>query len=301
MSDLTCASSVRDDLPCPASTGRPGWLNSRAARRRRTCAARSSSSTSGRTPASTGCERSATSVPGPRSTRHGLVVIGVHTPEFPFEQDVDNVRQAARTWRSTIRSPSTATTGSGSAFSNHYWPAAYIADAEGANPAPPVRRGRLRRVRAGHPAAAARGRAETTSATTSSPSGRRRRGAGRLGDPGVSRDVPRLPSKVTTSRRRAASPSTSLDLLAAGSVEAQLLGALGRLDGRGARERPQRSRRSDRVPLPRPRRPSRPALATGRRRAVPRAPRRRASRQRARARRRRGRQRNADSSRGSIS
>ena len=27
---------------------------------------------------------------------HGLVVIGVHTPEFPFERDVDNVRQAAK-------------------------------------------------------------------------------------------------------------------------------------------------------------------------------------------------------------
>ena len=26
---------------------------------------------------------------------HGLVVIGVHTPEFPFEQDADNVREAA--------------------------------------------------------------------------------------------------------------------------------------------------------------------------------------------------------------
>ena len=27
----------------------------------------------------------------------GLVVVGVHTPEFPFERDVDNVRQAVRT------------------------------------------------------------------------------------------------------------------------------------------------------------------------------------------------------------
>jgi hypothetical protein len=25
----------------------------------------------------------------------GLVVLGVHTPEFPFEQNVDNVRRAA--------------------------------------------------------------------------------------------------------------------------------------------------------------------------------------------------------------
>ena len=27
---------------------------------------------------------------------HGLVVVGVHTPEFPFERDVDNVRRAAK-------------------------------------------------------------------------------------------------------------------------------------------------------------------------------------------------------------
>src|SRR5262249_38480108 len=29
----------------------------------------------------------------------GLVVIGVHTPEFPFEHDVDNVRRAAAEMR----------------------------------------------------------------------------------------------------------------------------------------------------------------------------------------------------------
>jgi hypothetical protein len=28
-----------------------------------------------------------------------LVVVGVHTPEFPFERDVDNVGQAARDMR----------------------------------------------------------------------------------------------------------------------------------------------------------------------------------------------------------
>src|SRR6184192_4401603 len=27
---------------------------------------------------------------------HGVVVIGVHTPEFPFEHDLDNVRRAAK-------------------------------------------------------------------------------------------------------------------------------------------------------------------------------------------------------------
>ena len=61
----------------------------------------------------------------------GLVVIGVHTPEFGFEHDPDNVRRAVKdmgvgypvaidndyaVWR---------------AFGNYYWPALYFADAQG--------------------------------------------------------------------------------------------------------------------------------------------------------------------------
>ncbi len=37
------------------------------------------------------------SAPGPRSTRdQGLVVIGVHAPEFAFEKNLGNVRQAVK-------------------------------------------------------------------------------------------------------------------------------------------------------------------------------------------------------------
>ena len=44
----------------------------------------------------------------------GLTVVGVHTPEFGFERDVDNVTRAdARASASTTRSRSTATTASG--------------------------------------------------------------------------------------------------------------------------------------------------------------------------------------------
>ena len=43
----------------------------------------------------------------------GLVVIGVHTPEFSFEHDVDGVRRRPRNVRSTTRSRSTTTTRSG--------------------------------------------------------------------------------------------------------------------------------------------------------------------------------------------
>jgi thiol-disulfide isomerase/thioredoxin len=61
----------------------------------------------------------------------GLIVVGVHAPEFGFEHDLDNVRRATRElgvgypvvidndfaiWRS---------------FDNHYWPAAYLVDGDG--------------------------------------------------------------------------------------------------------------------------------------------------------------------------
>jgi thiol-disulfide isomerase/thioredoxin len=61
----------------------------------------------------------------------GLIVIGVHTPEFPFERDVDNVRWAVQA--DGIEYPVALDSGYGvwQAFANHYWPAVYIADAEG--------------------------------------------------------------------------------------------------------------------------------------------------------------------------
>jgi thiol-disulfide isomerase/thioredoxin len=62
---------------------------------------------------------------------HGLVVVGVHTPEFPFEQDVDNVRQAAEQMRVIYPIALDPDYMVWNDFSNHYWPAAYFADAEG--------------------------------------------------------------------------------------------------------------------------------------------------------------------------
>jgi thiol-disulfide isomerase/thioredoxin len=61
----------------------------------------------------------------------GLVVVGVHTPEFPFEQDVDNVRQAAKDMRVEYPIALDSDYAVWRAFDNHYWPAVYIADAEG--------------------------------------------------------------------------------------------------------------------------------------------------------------------------
>jgi thiol-disulfide isomerase/thioredoxin len=62
---------------------------------------------------------------------HGLVVIGVHSPEFPFEHDLENVRQAARDMRVEYPIAIDNDFEIWRAFTNHYWPALYLADAQG--------------------------------------------------------------------------------------------------------------------------------------------------------------------------
>jgi thiol-disulfide isomerase/thioredoxin len=61
----------------------------------------------------------------------GLVTVGVHTPEFPFERDVDNVRQAAKDLNVAYPIALDSDYGIWDAFANQYWPAVYIADAQG--------------------------------------------------------------------------------------------------------------------------------------------------------------------------
>lgn len=61
----------------------------------------------------------------------GLVVVGVHTPEFPFERDVDNIGRAVEVMRIGYPVAIDSDYGVWRAFDNHYWPALYLADAEG--------------------------------------------------------------------------------------------------------------------------------------------------------------------------
>ena len=62
---------------------------------------------------------------------HGLVVIGVHTPEFGIEHAVDDVRRAARDMRVDYPIAIDNDYAIWEAFDNHYWPALYIVDAQG--------------------------------------------------------------------------------------------------------------------------------------------------------------------------
>jgi Thioredoxin like C-terminal domain/Redoxin len=61
----------------------------------------------------------------------GLAVVGVQTPEFEFEGDLDNVRRAVK--EMDVRYPVAVDNDYAvwRAFDNHYWPALYLVDAEG--------------------------------------------------------------------------------------------------------------------------------------------------------------------------
>ena len=69
----------------------------------------------------------------------GLVIVGVHTPEFAFEREEDNVRRAVRDQRIAYPVAMDNQYGTWQAFQNRYWPAKYFVD----------RRGRLRYVHFG--------------------------------------------------------------------------------------------------------------------------------------------------------
>jgi cytochrome c biogenesis protein CcdA/thiol-disulfide isomerase/thioredoxin len=66
-----------------------------------------------------------------RYRSHGLTIIGVHTPEFPFERSASNVAQAIA--QNGIRYPVAQDNemATWSAYGNQYWPAEYFVDARG--------------------------------------------------------------------------------------------------------------------------------------------------------------------------
>jgi thiol-disulfide isomerase/thioredoxin len=61
----------------------------------------------------------------------GLVVIGVHAPEFGFEENVDNVRQALKDVKVAYPIAIDNNHAIWNAFDNQYWPALYFVDAQG--------------------------------------------------------------------------------------------------------------------------------------------------------------------------
>ena len=61
----------------------------------------------------------------------GLVVIGVHTPEYPWEKPLDSVKKAVDKWQIPWRVVTDNNYKIWTAFGNQYWPAHYYFDAKG--------------------------------------------------------------------------------------------------------------------------------------------------------------------------
>lgn len=61
----------------------------------------------------------------------GLQVIGVHTPEFPFEKDINNVKAALKRHKITYPVPQDNQFKTWQAYQNQYWPHLFLADRQG--------------------------------------------------------------------------------------------------------------------------------------------------------------------------
>ena len=62
---------------------------------------------------------------------HGLVILGVHTPEFAFEHEYDNVVEAVGKFELEYPIVQDNEFGTWRAFNNRYWPAKYLIDHNG--------------------------------------------------------------------------------------------------------------------------------------------------------------------------
>ena len=98
----------------------------------------------------------------------GLVVIGVHSPEFAFEKNVDNVRRAAKDMRVDYPIAVDSEYAIWRAFKNQYWPALYFVDAQGRIRHHQFGEGEYEKAEDDHSTAAGRGRGRAASAASSS-------------------------------------------------------------------------------------------------------------------------------------
>jgi thiol-disulfide isomerase/thioredoxin len=61
----------------------------------------------------------------------GLVVVGVHTPEYPFERDTNNVKTAIKRFGITYPVAQDNRYATWTAYDNQYWPGFYLIDKKG--------------------------------------------------------------------------------------------------------------------------------------------------------------------------
>ena len=150
-----------------------------------------------------------------RYAKDGLVIVGVHTPEFPFEREASNVEEAIKTEGIEYPVVQDNEKGTWNAYGNLYWPAEYFVDANGPGPLRRLRRGRIRQERTGDPRAADRSRAPAGQGTLRRPrDGRRtdRDDAGVLPRLRPRRELHQRPDHArarTTSRSQPPRPKTN--------------------------------------------------------------------------------------------
>ena len=162
----------------------------------------------------------------------GLVVVGVHTPEFPFERDTDNVRWAAAYQRVEYPIALDPEFAVWRAFSNNYWPAVYIADAEGTIRHMHFGEGGYEECEMVVQMLLARGRPRRSRRRPGLGRRRRVRGAGRLGHARVPRDLSRLRAGAELRVRRRCRIRGASGVRRTGASGAEPVGAVGKLDAR---------------------------------------------------------------------
>ena len=177
----------------------------------------------------------------------GLVVIGVHAPEFPFERNIDNVRRAVKDMGLAYPIAVDNDFAIWRAFRNQYWPALYFVDAQG----------RVRHHHFGEGEyeqserfikVAGRGRSHRHRSRAGVGRGRRCRSRRRLGQPEVSGNLRGLRAyrALCVSRRRRVGQEPCL--CGPRAVGRELLGPFGRLDREeGGRCREQGRRAASRI------------------------------------------------------
>jgi thiol-disulfide isomerase/thioredoxin len=130
MEQLACAAAPADP-PMPSLAGATGWLNSPPL---------STQSLHGKVVLvqfwTYSCINWLRTLPYVRAWAEkygseGLTVIGVHSPEFEFEKDVDSVRRALAAMRIHYPVAIDSDHDVWDAFRNEYWPALYFVDARG--------------------------------------------------------------------------------------------------------------------------------------------------------------------------
>ena len=194
----------------------------------------------------------------------GLVVIGVHAPEFEFEKNVDNVRRAAKDMEIGYPIAIDNEHAIWRAFENHSWPALYFVDAQG-------------RVRHHHFGEGEYEHSELIIQQLMAEAGIRGvghdpvsvdpHGAEAAADWGSLRSPENYLGYERTENFESpggAVPGPAAPLRGARAIGAQSLGPLGRLDDGETGHGSEQGGRTDRVPLSRPRPSSRHGTGSAR-------------------------------------